>query len=349
MPAESTGENGKRWRDRHDRVYVIAEAGVNHNGDVGLAHQLVEAAGQTGADAVKFQTFVPELLVTESAAMADYQARRVTGAASQRDMIANLALPPEAHFELRDHAVSLGLDFLSTAFDAPSLDLLLEVGMPFLKVPSGEITNLPFLRLLAASGLDIVVSTGMATLDEVRDALECLGSAGVTREQMTVLHCTTAYPAPMEAVNLRAMTTMAQTLEVAVGYSDHTLGIEVATAAVALGGQVIEKHLTLRNDLPGPDHAASLEPAEFAAMTAAIRNVTAALGDGVKRRQPAEESNARVARRSIVAATDIAAGELLTEQNLTTKRPGTGISPMRWDEVVGTKATRAYRADELIT
>lgn len=337
-----------RWSQRSGNVYVIAEAGVNHNGSLEMAHLLVEQAASAGADAVKFQTFVPDLLVTHDAQLAQYQAQRVTSANSQHDMVQALTLSPAAHAELRDHARTLGVDFLSTAFDLPSLDLLVSLGVPLLKVPSGELTNLPFLRAIGRQGLDVVVSTGMASLDEVIAALDALHAAGLAQDRATVLHCTTAYPAAMPTVNLRAMLTMRDRLGVPVGYSDHTEGIEVATAAVGMGATVIEKHLTLSRLLPGPDHAASLEPAEFAALVRAIRNVSACLGDGIKVQHADEVANAGVARRSIVAARAIRAGEVLSHENLTTKRPATGMSPMLWDRVIGTLATRDYAADEMI-
>lgn len=336
------------WMDRAHPTYVIAEAGVNHNGSVEMAHTFVEVAAQTGADAVKFQTFTPELLVTEKAALAEYQAQRVTRAKSQRAMISSLVLPPEAHAELREHAREVGIDFLSTAFDIPSLDLLLALDVPFVKVPSGELTNLPYLRDVAGRDADVVVSTGMADLQEVGEALDVLTAQGLPLDRVTVLHCTTAYPTPMDAVNLTAMRTMQETFGVAVGYSDHTRGIEVATAAVALGATVIEKHLTLSQLLPGPDHAASLEPAEFETMVRAIRNLEIALGDGRKVQEQVEASNALVARRSIVAARPIELGEIFSADNLTVKRPAAGVSPMRWDEAMGRPAQRRYEADEMI-
>lgn len=345
--ADASGRSGQesRWAARTG-VYVIAEAGVNHNGDPDLAMELVREAARAGADAVKFQTFTPELLATAGAAPADYQSERVTDAQSQLDMLAGLTLAHEAHRTLQAAAQELGLDFLSTGFDTASIDLLVALGVPLLKIPSGEITNLPYLRDVASRGLPVILSTGLADLSEVTAALELLRDAG--NQDVTVLHCTTAYPAPMESVNLRAMTTMATELSVPVGYSDHTLGPEISIAAVALGATVIEKHITLDNTMPGPDHAASMEPSDFAEMVSAIRNVESALGDGVKRPQPAEMVNLQAARRSIVAARRIVAGEVFTPDNVTVKRPGSGTSPMQWDQVMGQIARRDYEPDEMI-
>lgn len=329
-------------------VLVIAEAGVNHNGDMRLARGLVDAAAAAGADYVKFQTFHAEALAAASAGKAEYQARATGAEESQRDMLRRLELSPEMHEELLRHCAARGIRFLSSAFDAEALDLLDKLGVDRVKIPSGELTNLPYLRRAAALGRPIILSSGMATMDEIHAALDALERAGAGRAAITVLHCTTEYPAPMEGVNLRAMQAIAEEFGVAVGYSDHTVGTEVAIAAVALGAVVIEKHLTLDRALPGPDHAASLEPGELREMIAAIRNVECALGRAVKAPTPAESSNARVARKSLVALRAIRAGETFTAENLGAKRPGTGISPMRWDEVIGTKAVRDFAADELV-
>lgn len=330
------------------KTLIIAEAGVNHNGDLGLARQLVDAAADAGADIVKFQTFRADRLVTAVARKADYQAAATGAGESQHAMLQRLELTRAMHDELRAHCLTRGIEFFSTAFDDDSLDLLADMGLHRFKIPSGEITNLPFLRRIAGYGKPVVVSTGMATLDEVEAALVALEAAGLPRRLVTVLQCTTEYPAPMADVNLRAMLTLRDKLGVAVGYSDHTRGIEVAIAAVALGAVVIEKHFTLDRTLPGPDHQASLEPAELAAMVAAIRNVELALGDGVKRPGTGEEKNKAVARKSIVASRPIRAGEQFDPTNLTVKRPGGGLSPMRWDEVVGRVSARDFFADELI-
>ncbi|MCU0618287.1 MAG: N-acetylneuraminate synthase [Gemmatimonadaceae bacterium] len=330
------------------RTLIIAEAGVNHDGVLADAHALVDAAADAGADVVKFQTFRADRLVTASASRAAYQVRTTGSDAPQHAMLRALELAPEAHVALAAHAQARGIVFASTAFDGESLDFLATLRPPFVKVPSGELTNLPYLRHVAAMGSPVLLSTGMATLGEIEAALDALAAAGCDRTRVTVLHCTTEYPAPMPSVNLRALATLRTAFGTAVGYSDHTDGLEVPVAAVALGATVIEKHLTLDRSRPGPDHAASLEPLAFAAMVAAIRNVEIALGDGIKRPGDGERANARIARRSIVAACAIRAGERFSADNLTAKRPGTGLSPMRWDDVLGRVATRDYAPDEAI-
>ncbi len=330
------------------RTVIIAEAGVNHNGDLSLARQLVDVAANAGADIVKFQTFSADRLVTVTAAKAEYQSRTTDSVETQHAMLRRLELSRPMHDALIAHCAIRGIQFFSTGFDLESLDLLVELGLDNFKVPSGEITNLPYLRKIGAFGFPVMLSTGMSTLDDVDAALRALETAGTPRARITVLHCNTQYPTPMADVNLRAMLTIRDTFDVAVGYSDHTLGIEVATAAVALGATVIEKHFTLDRTLPGPDHKASLEPGELHALVSAIRNIEQALGDGVKKPSPSEIANMVIARKSIVAARAIVAGELLSEENLTVKRPGTGVSPMRWDDVVGRVARRAYAADEVI-
>ena len=321
---------------------------MNHNGDLQKAHALVDAAVAAGVDYVKFQTFSADRLVTQSAAKADYQIAATGQGETQHEMLQRLALSEAAHLELKRHCEDAGIRFLSTGFDTESLDFLVRLGIDLIKIPSGEITNLPYLRHAARLGLPLVVSTGMADLEEVEATLAALERAGSSRAAMTVLHCTTEYPAAMADVNLRAMVTMRQRLDVRVGYSDHTLGIAVPVAAVALGAEVVEKHFTLDRNLPGPDHKASLEPNELACMVAAIRDIEAALGGDDKRPCPVEIRNRAVARKSIVAARAIAAGEFFCPENLTVKRPGTGLSPMRWDEVVGRAAPRSFLADELI-
>lgn len=328
-------------------TYIIAEAGVNHNGDATKASLLCKAAREAGCDAVKFQTFRAEAVVTASARKADYQ-QSATGTGSQLDMIRALELPWPVFVELDLECKRLGITFLSTAFDHASLDRLEALGVPAHKIASGEITNLPFLRHVGRFGKQVILSTGMATLDEIEAALEVLERAGTPRDRLTVLHCNTEYPTPMADVNLRAMLTIRDAFGVAIGYSDHTLGTEVAVAAAALGATVIEKHFTLDRNLPGPDHKASLEPGELKAMVAAIRNVEQALGDGIKRPSSSEARNIAVARRSLVATCAIRAGDVFSETNLAAKRPGTGISPMRWDEVLGRKALRDFAPDELI-
>jgi N,N'-diacetyllegionaminate synthase len=327
---------------------IIAEAGVNHNGDLQLAHRLVDAAAAAGADRVKFQTFSADRLVTTRAAKAPYQVRATGGDESQHAMLRRLELSRGVHVELIEHCRRRGIEFFSTGFDAASVDLLVELGATCFKIPSGEITNLPYLRHVGRYGKPVILSTGMSSLGEIEAALAVLEQSGTRRDQITVLHCTTEYPAPMVEVNLRAMLTIRDAFGVAVGYSDHTPGIEVAIAAVALGASVIEKHFTLDRSLPGPDHKASLEPAELSAMVSAIRNIERALGDGIKRLTESEAKNRPIARKSLVAARPIRAGEVFTEANLTVKRPGSGVSPMCWDQVLGRKACRDFAVDELI-
>lgn len=329
-------------------VLVIAEAGVNHNGDLEMAKRLVDAAAGAGADQVKFQTFKAEKIASGAAKKASYQARNERGAeaGSQLDMLKRLELSEADHATLIEHCAACGIGFFSTGFDLDSLDFLNGLGFAQFKIPSGEITNLPYLRRVAGFGKDVILSTGMASMGDIEAAIEALEAAGLPRERVTVLHCTTEYPAPFEEVNLRAMNTIGQAFGVRVGYSDHTQGIEASLAAVALGAEVIEKHFTLDRDLPGPDHAASLEPDELTALVRGIRRIEMALGRPEKRRTPSEEANVAVARKSIVAARPIAAGETFSDENLTAKRPGTGMSPMRWDEVIGRVAPRDFAADE---
>jgi len=329
-------------------VYVIAEAGVNHNGEIELAHALIDAAAEAGADAVKFQTFHAEDMVSASAPKARYQTRTTPSSESQLEMIRRLELDEPAHVELMEHCHGAGLDFISSPFDRLSIELLDRLGLQVLKVPSGELTNLPYLRSVGALGRRLIVSTGMADMSEVAFALDVLVESGTALEDIVVLQCTTEYPAPYEEVNLRAMCTMRDTFGVRVGYSDHTVGPEVAVAAVALGASVIEKHLTLDRGMTGPDHAASAEPQEFAAMVSALRHVEVALGSGEKEPTPSERRNAAVARKSIVAARRIEAGTVIRAQDLSAKRPGTGMSPARWDALIGRRASRTYEADELI-
>jgi len=330
-------------------VLIIAEAGVNHNGDVELAKRLIDVAADAGADLVKFQTFSAERLATQGAPKADYQKQTTDQAESQFAMLKQLELSTEMHGVLIAHCQQRKIGFFSTGFDIQSLDYLASLGAERFKIPSGEITNLPYLRHVGGFGKPVILSTGMANLGEIEAALEVLEAAGTPRTQITVLHCNTEYPTPMQDVNLRAMCSIRDAFGVAVGYSDHTAGIEVPIAAVALGATVIEKHLTLDRNLLGPDHKASLEPDEFAAMVRAIRNIEQAMGHGIKRPSPSEAKNKPIARKSLVAARPIHAGESFTPDNVTSKRPGTGISPMRWDEVMGRVAVRDFMADELIT
>ncbi|MDH4185685.1 MAG: N-acetylneuraminate synthase [Nitrospira sp.] len=330
------------------RTLIIAEAGVNHNGDIETAKQLIDIAALAGADLVKFQTFKADRVVTRTARKADYQIQTTHGQESQYDMLRCLELSPEAHKELISHCATRNVGFFSTGFDVESIDLLVSLGQDRFKIPSGEITNLPYLRHIGRLGKGVILSTGMASLGEVEDAINALEQAGTSRADITVLHCTTEYPAPINEVNLRAMQSLHAAFGVAVGYSDHTPGIEVAIAAVAMGASVIEKHFTLDRDMPGPDHKASLEPEELEAMVRAIRNIEAAMGDGVKRLTPSEARNRPVARKSLVANRTIKAGERFSAENITVKRPGTGISPMRWDEIMGRSSPRDFSVDELI-
>jgi N,N'-diacetyllegionaminate synthase len=330
------------------KVFIIAEAGVNHNGSVELAKQLIDVAVEAGADAVKFQTFKAEKLVSKHAQKADYQKQTTSVDETQYEMIKKLELDENAHRTLINYCKGKKILFLSTPFDHDSIDLLNSFEMPIFKIPSGEITNLPYLRHIGSLGKEVILSTGMSNLNEVQDALALLIKAGTSKERITVLHATTEYPCPVDEVNLRAMETLHATLVIKVGYSDHTKGIEVPIAAVAMGACVIEKHFTLDRTMDGPDHKVSLEPDELKAMVQAIRNIEQALGDGVKTPSKSERKNIAVARKSILASRPIKIGETFSENNLIVKRPGNGISPMRWDEIVGHTATRNFLADELI-
>jgi len=327
---------------------IIAEAGVNHNGEIALANRLIDIAAEAGANLVKFQTFQSSQLATAVAPKADYQTQTTDQTESQQGMLQRLELSPSQHEALIAHCQAQKIGFFSTAFDIDSLNFLASLGAERFKIPSGEITNLPYLRQVGHLGKSVILSTGMATLGEIEAAIEALETSGTPRDRITVLHCNTEYPTPIQDVNLRAMTTIRDAFGVAVGYSDHTLGIEVPIAAVALGATIIEKHLTLDRNLPGPDHRASLEPDEFAAMVRAIRHIEQAMGNGIKRPSPSEIKNRPIARKSLVAAVPIQTGEVFTPENITAKRPGTGISPMAWDEVMGRVAPRNFAVDELI-
>jgi N,N'-diacetyllegionaminate synthase len=329
-------------------VFIIAEAGVNHNGSLELAKRLIDVAVDAGVDAVKFQTFKADKLVSKTAQKADYQKQTTSAGESQYDMIKKLELDEDAHRILISYCNEKQIMFLSTPFDHDSIEMLNDFGMSIFKVPSGEITNLPYLRLIGGLGKKVILSTGMADLEEVGDALRVLKEAGTPKHDITILHATTEYPCPKDEVNLCAMLTIRDHFDVDVGYSDHTQGIEVPIAATAMGACVIEKHFTLDRDMDGPDHKASLEPQELKAMVVAIRNVSLALGDGIKRPSKSELKNKAIARKSIVAARPIQSGEMLTVDNLTVKRPGNGLSPMRWDQVVGQTALRDYGVDDLI-
>lgn len=329
-------------------VFIIAEAGVNHNGSVELAKKLIDVASKAGADAVKFQTFKAEKLVSKNADKAAYQKETTDSQESQFDMIKKLELDLQTHQELLAYCKTKNIMFLSTPFDHESIELLDNLGLKIFKVPSGEITNLPYLRKIGELNKQVILSTGMADMGEIEDALNILIDAGTSKNNITILHANTMYPTPMEDVNLKAMLTIGNTFDIAYGYSDHTLGIEIDIAAVAMGASVIEKHFTLDKTMEGPDHKASLEPNELCAMVKGIRNIELALGDGVKKPSKSEMPNMEVARKSIVAAQDIQKGELFTGKNLTVKRPGNGISPMQWDRIIGTQAQKDYTKDELI-
>jgi N,N'-diacetyllegionaminate synthase len=330
------------------KTLIIAEAGVNHNGDIQLAKKLIDTAADAGADLVKFQTFSADRLVTENAAKADYQKLATDSVESQHTMLRKLELTEAMHHELITHCALRNIGFFSTGFDIESINMLLSMGQEIFKIPSGEITNLPYLRHIGKLGKEIILSTGMSSMDEIESAIYALEKSGTPRARITVLHCTTAYPVPMSDVNLRAIESIRTKFEVNVGYSDHTLGIEISLAAVALGASVIEKHFTLDRTLPGPDHKASLEPNELKSMIDGIRNIEGALGDGIKRPMPSETPNLWVIRQSIVASRKIKKDELFTRDNLGTKRAGRGISPMRWEEVLGKKANRDFHENELI-
>lgn len=330
------------------KVIIIAEAGVNHNGDYGMAVRMIHAAKAAGADYVKFQTAVPELVIAACAPKAEYQKDTTGSAESQLEMCKAIHLPLSDYARLKKECDTAGIGFVSTPFDLVSIDCLEPLGMDFWKIPSGEITNLPYLRKIGRLGQKIVMSTGMSTLAEVETAVRILEEAGTPRTNIALLHCTTQYPAPDASVNLRAMDALKELGCATVGYSDHTVGITASLAAVARGAMIVEKHFTLDRNLPGPDHKASLEPDELAELVGQVRRVEAMLGTGVKAVADAERSNIEVARKSIIAARAIAEGEVLTEENLTVKRPGGGVSPLLWDSVIGRKAIRAFEPDELI-
>lgn len=333
-----------------NHTIIIAEAGVNHNGSLELAKQLVLKAKDAGVDYIKFQTFKASKLVTKSARQAEYQQHNTGGQEeSQYQMLKKLELSPKDHQVLIDYCRELGIMFFSTAFDSESIDYLHSLNLGLWKIPSGEVTNYPFLKRVAAFNEKTILSTGMCEMQDVRNAVEALYENGLSKENLILLHCNTEYPTPYEDVNLKAMEALRKEFEVEVGYSDHTQGIEVPIAAVALGASVIEKHFTLDRTLPGPDHKASLEPDELKVMVRAIRNIEKAIGgDGIKHVSGSERKNIVVARKSIVAACDIKRGEVFTEQNLTVKRPGSGISPMRWEEVLGQSAKKDFYEDDLI-
>ena len=327
-------------------VLIIAEAGVNHNGNLDLALKMVDEAKRAGADIVKFQTAIPEKVISKYADKAEYQKKTTGNEESQLEMCKRIHLKLSDYDIIKKYCEEVGIEFLSTPFDLESIDYLEKLDIRLWKIPSGEITNLPYLIKIAKTGKPVIMSTGMSELNEVEEAVNVLKENGAG--EITLLHCTTEYPAPFESVNLRAMNTLREKFETEVGYSDHTVGFEAAVAAAVLGASVIEKHFTLNHNMEGPDHKASLEPEEFEIMVNNIRLIEKALGDGVKQPAEAEKKNIAIARKSIVAAKDIKKGEVLTEDNITVKRPGNGISPMRWFEVLGTEAVRDFGEDELI-
>ncbi len=328
------------------KVLIIAEAGVNHNGDINIAKSLIDEAKNAGVDCIKFQTFISENVVSKHAPKADYQTRNTSSKESQLDMVKKLELSFKEFNELKEYCREKEIEFLSTAFDFESIDFLYGIGLKRWKIPSGEITNLPYLIKIAKLGKPIIMSTGMSTIDEIRLAISILRENG--SGEITVLHCTTEYPAPYQNVNLNAMLTIKNEFNVPIGYSDHTRGIEIPIAAVAMGATVIEKHFTLDRNMEGPDHKASIEPDELKAMVSAIRNVELAIGTGEKKPAESEVKNINIARKSIIAKRSIKKGEIFTEENLTVKRPGNGISPMKWFEVLGQIATKDFEEDELI-
>jgi N,N'-diacetyllegionaminate synthase len=329
-------------------VFIIAEAGVNHNGSVELAKRLIDVAVDAGADSVKFQTFKAESLVSKSAQKAEYQKKTTDVLESQFEMIKKLELDVETHKELISYCQEKSILFLSTPFDHDSINMLDTLGLQIFKVPSSEITNLPYLRHIGSLNKQVILSTGMSNLQEINSALDILIDSGTLKDNITVLHANTMYPTPMEDVNLNAMLTMQIEFDVAIGYSDHTLGIEVDIAAVAMGATIIEKHFTLDKTMVGPDHQASLESNELKAMVKAIRNIERAMGSFEKQPSPSESINIEIVRKSIVASQIIKKGDLLTENNIMVKRPGNGISPMKWDSVIGAIAAKDYQIDDLI-
>jgi len=331
------------------KIVIIAEAGVNHNGNIENAFKLIDVAKEAGADYVKFQTFKLNNVVTKTAEMAEYQSANMkTSHSSQYDMLKKLELTEQMHFEILRYCKKKDIRFLSTPFDLDSITFLKTLGVTIGKIPSGEITNLPYLRKMAITFPELIVSTGMCTMDEINEAINALITSGAKKENITVLHCNTEYPTPMQDVNLKAMLDIGEKLQIKIGYSDHTMGIEVPIAAVALGATIIEKHFTLDRNMEGPDHPASLEPAELKEMVKCIRNIELALGNNFKAPTDSEKKNIAIARKSIVSKTDIVKGEIFSEENLTVKRPGTGISPMNWDRIIGTKAGKDYKSDEII-
>ena len=338
----------RKLKLNNSKVFIIAEAGVNHNGSIKLAKKLIDVASDAGADAVKFQTFKAENLATKKAKKANYQMATTNLKESQFDMLKKFELDVETHKQLISYCKKKCIKFLSSPFDQDSIKLLHNLSLDMFKIPSGEIINLPYLRQIGRLNKKIILSTGMANINEINDALDVLIRSGTKKNKITVLHANTEYPTPMEDVNLKAMLTIGNTFDVSYGYSDHTPGIEVDIAAVAMGATCIEKHFTLDCNMDGPDHKASLEPTELRAMIKAIRNIEIALGNGVKKPSNSEIPNMKIVRKSIVAKTEIKKGDILNEKNLTIKRPGNGINPMKWDKLIGTKSKRDYKEDDLL-
>ena len=330
------------------KVYIIAEAGVNHNGNFELAIQLIDIAKNAGVDAIKFQTAVPELVMTSNAKKAQYQEKLTGKNETQLEMAKKIHLPLEDYKKLNNYCYEKKIQFLSTPFDYKSIECLENLDMPIYKIPSGEITHLPYLRQIAKKQKPIIMSTGMATIDEIKDAITILLSNGLTKNQISLLHCTTEYPCPFNEVNLNAIKTIKETFNVPVGYSDHTEGISISLAAVAMGATIIEKHFTLDKTLPGPDHKASLAPNELKELVQGIRQIEKAMGNGIKKPSKAERKNINVARKSIVAKENIQKGEIFSEKNLICKRPGDGLSAIKWDSIIGLKSTRTYEKDNII-
>lgn len=329
-----------------NKTYIIAEAGVNHNGNIEIAKKLIDVAVEAKVDAVKFQTFKANNVASYLAEKAEYQYKTTSKLETQVDMLKRLELNIDEYKVLLKYCKEKKITFLSTPFDLESIDILIQLGLDTIKIPSGEITNYPYLKKVGESRKKVILSTGMSNLQEIKDALDILYNSGTT--EVKILHCTTEYPTSMHEVNLRAIKTIKDEFHVSVGYSDHTCGIEIPIASVAMGAEIIEKHFTLNRNMDGPDHKASIEPEELKAMVKAIRNVEIAFGDGIKRAMPLEEKNKEIVRKSIIAKGDIKIGEIFTEDNITTKRPGTGISPMMWNKVLGKKAKRNFKRDDLI-
>lgn len=330
------------------RTLIIAEAGVNHNGDIEIAKKLIDAASEAGADYVKFQTFKAEKLVNKNAEKAEYQKENSGATESQFEMLKKLEIDEEAHLILQNYCKVRNIKFLSTAFDLDSIYLLQKLDIDLFKIPSGEITNYPYIQKIGLQNKPIIISSGMSTLEDIQAALETLIEVGVDKNNVTILHCSTEYPTPFQNVNLTAMNTIKDTFDVKVGYSDHTLGIEIPIAAVAMGATVIEKHFTLDKTMEGPDHKASLEPNELKQMVTSIRNIEKSFGNGEKIPSETEIKNLQVSRKSIHAKCDIKIGDIFSDDNLIAKRPGTGVSPMKWKDIIGTTANKNYKADDIL-